>query len=62
MEVVMKYTDFLIRYTLEDGSRKDRLVSYVVPKDLDDVYEYAENVACMEDFEVVDIEVKGLED
>lgn len=57
----MKYKDFLIRYTLEDGSRKDRLVSYIVPKDLDDVYEYAENVACMEDFEVVDIEVKGLE-
>ena len=62
MEVVMKYKDFLIRYALEDGSRKDRLVSYVNPVDVDYVYEYAENVACLEDLEVVDIEVKGLED
>lgn len=58
----MKYKDFLIRYTLEDGSRKDRLVSYVKPMDVDYVYEYAETVACMEDMDVVDIEVKGLED
>jgi hypothetical protein len=58
----MKYTDFLIRYTFEDGSHKDRLVSYVKPMDVDYVYEYAETVACMEDMDVVDIEVKGLDD
>lgn len=56
-----KYTDFLIRYTFEDGSNKDRLVSYVKPMDVDYVYEYAETVACMEDMDVVGIEVKGLE-
>lgn len=56
-----KYTDFLVRYTFEDGSHKDRLVSYVVLKDVDEVYEYAETVACLEDMDVVDIEVKGLE-
>ena len=56
-----KYTDFLIRYTFEDGNNKDRLVSYVKPMDVDYVYKYAETVACMEDMDVVGIEVKGLE-
>jgi hypothetical protein len=57
-----KYTDFLITFTMEDGSRKDRIVSYIESVSVDHVYEYAEAVASLEDLEVTDIAVKGLED
>lgn len=55
-----KYTDFLVTFTMEDGSRKDFLRSYEVPMERDDVYEQVCISTCMEDVGIVDIEVKGL--
>lgn len=56
-----KYTDFLVTFTMEDGSRKDFLRSYEVPMDWDDVYEQVCISTHMEDVGAVEIEVKGLE-
>lgn len=56
-----KYTDFLVTFTFEDGSRKDFIRSYTVPMDWDDVYEQVHISTCLQDLEVVKVEVKGLE-
>lgn len=57
----MKHTNFLVTFTMEDGSRKDFLRSYEVPMELDDVYEQVYISTCMEDVGIMDIEVKGME-
>lgn len=57
----MKYTDFLVQYTFEDGSSEEHLVCYTVPVDFDEAYDQAYAAACLKDMEVVDIKVKGLE-
>lgn len=56
-----KYTDFLVTFTMEDGSRKDFLRSYDVPMDWDDVNEEIHISTCLDDIGAVSIEVKGLE-
>lgn len=57
-----KYTDFLVMLRFEDGSRKDRRVSYAKPVDLDRVYESEWKTAKLEELEVIDIVVRGLKD
>ena len=57
-----KYTDFLIMFRFEDDSRRDRMVSYNKPVDIDTVYEYAGSIAELEELEVIDIVVRGLKD